>query len=395
MTTNSTTVEDAVEAARAAAKDARDAIAVEGATANTAHGALNGLNTALMNIDEDLGDAADTIHMGFSLSTPIAPDAGPYVVVIATEADNPTIDVTFTGVLATDSAIGPGKNLATAQDTYNVMVWATHPGLFMIKTTGMELMVKGTFPSTTSTERKGQNVAWTVPIPADTAQTLTVDPQDRAERGEFGLMLGYMQAMELAEPSTAAPMPTADGELKTDMQTQYFFLASTKTQFLTVASIKHADENAALDTTGTLYGPMGMVTMDEDSGENNGFRLRAPISGAADPNQENFIIKVMGVSPSVVGEYTVQATSEDLSSNSADLGMIPGTPTLPSSVTLAAGMLAFYTFEVTMPGTLQIKSTTPSGESAINTHGTLYGPDGREVEADDDGADPHFQIVNT
>ena len=233
LTTNSTTVEDAVEAARAAAKDARDAIAVEGATANTAHGALNGLNTALMNIDEDLGDAADTIHMGFSLSTPIAPDAGPYVVVIATEADNPTIDVTFTGVLATDSAIGPGKNLATAQDTYNVMVWATHPGLFMIKTTGMELMVKGTFPSTTSTERKGQNVAWTVPIPADTAQTLTVDPQDRAERGEFGLMLGYMQAMELAEPSTAAPMPTADGELKTDMQTQYFFLASTKTQFLT------------------------------------------------------------------------------------------------------------------------------------------------------------------
>jgi hypothetical protein len=184
--------------------------------------------------------------------------------------------------------------------------------------------------------------------------------------------------------------------LKTDMLTEYFFLTSTKKQFLIVTSIKHEEADAALDTTGTLYGPMGMVAMDEDDGENNGFRLRAPIVGTSAANAY-YIISVMGASPSVVGKYTVQAKSDDLSTAPSDLGMVPGRPSLPPTAPeLMAGMLDFYTFEVGMPGTLQIKSLTPSTPAntpAINTYGTLYGPNGREVAADDDGADPHFQIL--
>ena len=377
--------------------------------------------------------AAGREHTGFEIRTAIAPGDNDYVVVVALEntgtppsapTATQTLNVAFHGAIATTATTSIDGSLS-ANDQHSYDLTITAPGLLTAETTG-STDTMGTLdgPDTDAdtdsdpdeiamVESGGSGGNFKIIAPVNTgAHTLYVEGQTSQTTGDYSLDMDFKVAMEHNPDITGITNLTAvdgpdwdtvglldDGtdatdrpELDSTSDEDYFLftIAADQQGFLTVQTVNDLMTAAASDanTTGTLYGPMGEIATDSDSGAGNHFRISAPVKTGT------YIVEVTGS----VGGYLLEFTFPSATvANVRDIeGMTTGTPTCtdnpPYEICAATGTaqeVDQYTLDIPESGALYVHT-----EGSIDTVGTLYGPDGSTIAEDDNsGADDNFRIA--
>ena len=381
-----------------------------------------------------LFDAAGREHTGFEIRTAIAPGDNDYVVVVALEntgtppsatITTQTLDVAFHGAIATTATTSIDGSLS-AGDQISYALTITAPGLLTVETTGstdtMGMLDGPDTDADTDTDPdlvamaesggSGDNFKIVAPV-MTAAHTLYVEGQTSQTTGDYSLDMDFKVAMEYSPNITDVTSLTMvngpdwdtvglldDGtddaerpELDSTSDEDYFLftIANTAQGFLTVQAEDDSMTTAArnADTTGTLYGSMGEIATDSNSGAGSHFRISAPVETGT------YIVKVTGS----VGGYLLKfalATATDVSVRGTG-GMTTGTPTCTDNppyeicaATSGAGQeVDQYTLPVTESGALYINTA-----GSIDTVGILYGPDGSKIAEDDNsGTDNNFRIA--
>ena len=399
---------DAAATARGAADDA-DSDDADDADTNTGddEAALKGnLQTAADALAEfdnngDLtGGAADALrdaahaldaHMGFSINTLISSGDEEYVVVVtALEGGTPSVNVTFQGVMSTTATAPDGDSFTTNNQIDPYMLMTNVPGLLTVRTTGNEVNTKGTLdegsadlptdPTVAMDEGMGGNFEIVSPVKTNAPYTVYVEGQTRSESGDYGLEMEFGVANTLVDHAETM----VNRELKPG-RADYLFFTATNHLFLTVETQKHADVTTETNTTGSLFSQNGLIKTDTDSGTRNNFRLRAPIEPG------DYIVEVKGSSSSTKGPYVLKTTSQTATTpdSSTNGNTITGEIASRTEGALVARDVKPHSINVAKPGTLQVRTT-----GALDTIGTLYGPDGQKIVDDDNsGQDMNFRIT--
>ena len=341
-----------------------------------------------------LGDAAEDLRIAahaldpnevFNINTLISSGDEEYVVVMTVpEGGTPAVSVSFRGVMSTGAADGGSFTQNNQRDTYTLR--ATDSGLLTVRTTGNEVDTKGTLNDSAAdiamNAGSGGNFEIISPMDDDLDYTVAVEGQTRGERGDYGLKMEFGVA---AATDLAIGTPNSDEMLEPGRADYFFFTTASGDAgylFLTVQTEKHTDVTTETDTTGTLYGWGGQLTTDTDSGTDNNFLLRAPVSPERD-----YIVEVKGATSSTRGKYVLAATSQTADNRGTAPDMLDATP--DAAQTLAAAGVAPYSIDVKAPGTLQVKTT-----GMTDTIGALYGPDGQQITTDDNsGVGTNFKIT--
>ena len=415
--------------------------------------ALDGIVTALTGADgaaDDLGVAADNLrtaatdlegntaagshHTGFKLRSEVELGDEGYVVIVApTNTGNPpqasttamTLNITFHGVIGSTSDNIDGS--LSAGDQLSQALTITAPGLLTVETTG-STDTMGTLdgPDTTAdadsdpdeiamaeSGGSGGNFKIVAPVAAG-AHTLYVEGQTPQTAGDYTLDMDFKIAMTHYYPDAdMTNVDVNDGpdwgevdirddgdtiamirpELDSTSDEDYFLfrIADAQQGFLTVEAENDASTAAAgdADTTGTLYGPMGEIATDSDSGAGSHFRISVPVETG------NYIVKVTGSVGGYLLDFALAAATD---AKVRDVqGTTTGTPTCPGNTSYeicaaTSGMpleVDQYTLPVTESGALYVHT-----EGSIDTVGILYGPDGSQIATDDNsGADNNFRIA--
>ena len=372
--------------------------------------------------------AAGREHTDFEIRTAIAPGDNDYVVVVALENTGTppsaptaaqTLNVAFHGAIATTATTSIDGSLS-ANDQHSYDLTITAPGLLTVETTGSTDTV-GTLEDNNAAEvamaesgGSGSNFKIVAPV-VTAAHTLYVEGQTSQTTGDYSLDMDFKVAMEHSPNITGIENLTVvngpdwgtvglldDGtddaerpELDSTSDEDYFLftIAAAQQGFLTVQTVDDLMTAAASDanTKGTLYGPMGEIATDSDSGVGNHFRISAPVKTGT------YIVEVTGS----VGGYLLEfAFPSATSANVRDTqGSTTGTPTCDGNTDndyeiceAATGMaqeVDQYTLDIMESGALYVHT-----EGSIDTVGILYGPDGSKIAEDDNsGADDNFRIA--
>lgn len=381
------------------------------------------------------GAAIADPHTGFTLRAEVKSSEGEYILVVAlpnpatpnmpnnkyaapdVDADgNSTASISlatqFHGALVDDDpnvASKPGGSIPKADDEVHHPLTVTAPGLLTLKATGTA-NISGELRHTNTPDAKtsGTASAFTmiVPVPQSTdAYTFAVISQSRSP-------LSYDLAMEFAvamnggiDETTTAPStpwwPTAVA-IAVDDDTPPQIAARTAASetvqadrdvFVLKPSADgllalngNAGASTSSDTAGTLYGPLGQIAMATDGGPNKHFGFaNIPVKTA-----NYYAVVVSGT----VGQYTldvaVDALGTDGTSSTDGGGGFTTATTITAVRTVATRKNRHrHLFTITSSGTLQLES-----RGNDDMYGTLYGPDGRPIRANDNGGQGrNFRIV--
>ena len=294
--------------------------------------------------------------------------------------------VTFSGVYPTTAGASATGSLSSRGELDPHPLTTNSVGLLTVKTTG-STDTKGIFTGsgdmTVTAEAGGSRGNFQIIAPVTVGdKTVSVQGQSPTTTGDYTLAVDFEVAETLS--LTTLGVTDSDGNDIKSGEADYFFfnVSSGELGFMTIQTRKHSSITAAgsgTRTKGTLYGPKGLITTDDNSGDGGNFRLSASVA------EGNYIVKVEGQS---AGPYTLEITTP----TTTDLE--PGTNTETAVDVTPAGTsgtlhVAHHQIAVSTAGTLQVLTT-----GNVDTVGTLYGPDGREIVTDEDsGKDKNFKIT--
>ena len=364
-------------------------------------------------------------HAPFQMRAQVSPGDEEYIVVVAPQnsATALTLNFAFHGAIvdtaSAHTTLG-GSLEAGGQDVYTINISA--PGLLTVETTGStdtSGRLSGTENAIDDSSGRGNNFKMVVPVLGGSDYMITVDGEEPTTTGDYTIDMEFKVAMGTATVSAgtaatiaAAPTwPASTGlgttnsddavdtlELKSEYNNRvdedYFLLtiAADNSGFLTVETSNVSGATRDADTTGTLYGPMGEIDTDLNSGAGNHFKTRTPVAEGI-----KYLVKVRGSDGAYQLDITLDAAEGD------DLIMIPGTESGPDSLdctdnapgeicTPTSGQpleVERYAFNIEASGALYLHTT-----GSIDTVGTLYGPDGSIIASDDNSGDGNnFRIA--
>ena len=176
----------------------------------------------------------------------------------------------------------------------------------------------------------------------------------------------------------------------------FLFTPDTAAVFLTIAATNDTGASRHSNTAGTLYGPDGEIARDTDSGAGNHFSFRVPVD-----NME-YLVKVTGTT----GQYALSFTPESATAQGTSFASDPiatvecandntddGTGNAPNEICARGSRLQQerdrFLIDIVASGSLYVHTT-----GAIDTVGTLYGPDGGQIATDDNsGQGNNFSIA--
>ena len=406
--------------------------------------ALNVAATALRAAAGHLRTAGDSEHSGFMIRSKVSPGDAEYVVVVAprnmgtpARASVATLplNVAFHGAIVTDTS--ENENLDGSLSTGNrpsYTIKITAPGLLTLATTGNTDTV-GTLDRVVGTVGGTDDVGITMaesggtggnfkiatPVTAENnADTYVVYIAGQAPRptGDYTLDMDFKVAMEYSPNITGVTSlmmvngpdwgtvgllddGTDDAErpeLDSTSDEDYFLFTISNNNadlaqgFLTVQAANDLMTAAArdADTAGTLYGPMGEIDTDSNSGAGSHFKISAPVE------MGDYIVKVTGSAGGYLLNFAL-STATDVAVRGtsmvdpSDVGC-PGSENDPYEICEATGAAQEtdqYTLPIEESGALYVHTA-----GSTDTVGVLYGPDGSKIAEDDNsGADNNFRIA--
>lgn len=302
-----------------------------------------------------------------------------------------SLAITFSGVHPTAAGTSAAGSLSFRGELDLYALTTTSAGLLTVKTTG-NTDTQGTFSgsgtdmeATAEDGGSGGNFQIIAPVTAG-EKTVSVQGQSPITEGDYTLDVDFNVAMPLTLSSLAITYggdPEGEPTEIENGEADYFFfaVANTESGLMTIQTVKHASiaSGSGTSTRGTLYGPNGLITTDDNSGDGGNFKLRAPVA------EGNYIVKVEGQS---AGPYVLEISTPADTTN-----VVPGATTGDVTVTAPTGtgqpQVDYYQIAVPTVGTLQVLTT-----GDVDTVGTLYGPDGREIVVEEDGGkDNNFKIT--
>ncbi len=360
-------------------------------------------------------------HAVFQIKAEVSPGDESYIVVV--DREDPTVattislNVAFHGVIYEDgnnNTISDSFTQRGQQYDYNLNV--TADGLLTIQTTG-GTDTKGRLNKASITTGSiatadgggsGGNFKIVVPVVDGDDYTVIVEGQTLNTRGAYTLDLDFKVAVGTvterniavttgsgALTNVGAPpnwentaFAADDTMLQLDSRDEdYFFLTipSGTYELLTIQTQKVSGSNQDPNTKGTLYGPTGEITSDDNSGEaNRHFLIETPVGPG------NYVVEVTGTA----GPYELDFDAEPANkiadvpsvSPTEDDGSTALAIVVPSG---SAGLNGYYhALDIQSPGALYVHTT-----GMTDTVGYLYGPDGRELDDDDDsGSGMNFRL---
>ena len=421
--TNADTVDGFATAATTQANEATDNdVSDETGALGTAAG---NLGTAAGN----LGTLADGLHSGFKIRATVEPGDEEYVLIVTlpdgVDGNTPStgidLNVAFNGAIVTaDSDHTNIENSLNQGDQHQYTLDITAPGLLTVETKGntdTAGMLSGTETADDDSSGSGNNFKMVLPVTGGSNYILTVDGQTPTTEGEYTLDMAFKVAMThtpdadvtgadvVAGPTWADSTGTSDDgsdtgdtpailkEPNNSVDEDYFLIsiAANSSGFLTVETTDDGTPADDANTTGVLYGPMGEIDTDSDSGTGNHFKMRAPVEEGMD-----YLVKVSGSSGSE-GAYRLKLTLDRAEGD--DLLTVPGAQNAPAPSDCSGSVpgeicapdpgesleIERYVFNVMESGALDVRTT-----GDIDTVGTLYGPDGNRInnpDADDNRGD--------
>ena len=300
-----------------------------------------------------------------------------------------TLEFTFDGVYPTTAGTSAAGSLTIRGDRRSHALTTSIDGLLTVKTTGAT-DTKGAFVGSgndtavdADTGGSGRNFQIIAPV-EDGPKTVYVEGQTPTVTGDYTLDVDFDVAETLTWAST---ITDSDGNDIKSGEADYFFFnvpADRDTLptrgFMTIQTEKHSSitSGAGTSTRGTLYGPKGLITTDDNSGAGGNFKLSAPVSPG------NYVVKVEGQAS---GPYTLKISTSSATSVApgADAEAVPVAAPTDNNIPHAK----YYQIAVTTAGTLQVLTT-----GNVDTVGELYGPDGRLIATDEDsGKETNFKIT--
>ena len=390
--------------------------------------AINGLAaaaTALAGTNDDgtagaaaaLTAAAEDVHSGFMLRAEVSPGDEEYVVVVAPQnTDTPpraaeamrTLNAAFHGAIDTTDAANLNGSLSIGgRPSYTIRI--TAPGLLTLETTGstdtVGMLDDNAGADVTMAESGGNGGNFKIVVPVqengnNENYTLYVEGQTSQTAGDYTLDIDFKVAMTHYPDANVPNVEVDDGpdwgavgirddgdatamirpELDGTSDEDYFLFTITGQGFLAVQASDDSMTAAAsdADTTGTLYGSMGEIDTDLNSGAENHFKINAPVDAG------NYIVKVTGRS---AGGYLLNfalATATEVAVRGTQ-GTTTGMPNCPSiapyeicAATGATQETDQYTIPIEESGALYIHTV-----GSLDTVGVLYGPDGSKIAEND------------
>ena len=405
--------------------------------------AVPGLTAAATALADDaaaaLTAAANSEHTGFEIRTEVSPGDEEYVVVVALEnTQTPpratttvqTLNVAFHGAIATTATTNIDGSLSAGdKPPYGITI--TAPGLLTVETTGSTDtvgMLDG--PDTTADDDldpdeiaqaesggSGGNFKIVAPVKIG-AHTVYVEGQDPETTGDYTLDMDFKVAMKhspapigtggntdvtmvdgpdwgavslLDDGTDPTDRPELDG--RTDEDYFVFSIADDQHGFLTVEAANDLDTAADgdADTTGTLFGPLGEIVIDSNSGAGNHFKMRVPVKTG------DYLVQVTGSAGGYKLEFDLDKALDlmippDRGSNPNGLDCTDGNGDYEICATPDTNVEQErdrYSILVEESGELYVHT-----EGGTNTFGILYGPDGSKIaENDDSGSGQNFRIA--
>lgn len=367
------------------------------------------------------GDAAEDEHAVFQIRAEVSPDDEEYIVVIDSEdpATNPaSIAVDFNGVIShagnnnkiRDSFTGRGQQYA-----YQLNVTAN--GLLTVQTTG-STDTKGRLDKTSVTTGSiatadgggsGGNFKIVVPVVSGADYTVIVEGQTLDTRGAYTLDLDFKVAVgnvtdrntpvttgvSALENVGSPPVWASTGFAADDTTLQlvggsdedYFFLTlpGNVYELLTIQTQKVSGASNDPNTKGTLYGPTGEITSDDNSGEaNRHFLIETPVGPG------HYVVQVTGTAGPYGLDFDSEAANKIAAIPSVSLVEDDDATNLEIEAPTGSDPLNdyYHMLDIQSPGALYVHTT-----GSTDTVGFLYGPDGRELDTDDDsGKDMNFRL---
>lgn len=393
-----------------AANDASDAASIarsfaDDTTNNTTAADFEGeLNTAAGALDI----AANAFHARFEIRATVEAGDESYVLVVALpNADTvPKLTVQFHGAIEAGMA-SARKGLQGRLDAGEVESHSIHitaPGLLTLETTGSTDTV-GTLGDGPEIESGGSggNFKMVLPVKASNAEDLLVEGQTPTTTGSYTLDMDFKVAMGTTSATgvtivTAAKWGssiTIDDDTKLEIDgsadEDYFVFEPDDNGFLTVEATDDDGATSDADTRGELYGPTGQIATDSSSAGDH-FSFRVPV------DMMPYLVKVTGTTGQYALRFTFQSAAlqdpSEASSPSND-----GCPSNNNSANLICPSEGSgqqerdrYLIDIVEPGTLYVHAT-----GNTDTRGALYGPDGRLLGEDDNGASDgiNFRIAES
>ena len=412
--------------------DTQELTAVQAALGNV-QTALTAAAAALTAAATALTEAANSEHTGFNIRAEVSPGDQEYIVVVAPRnTGDParanegarTLNLAFHGAIVTGTSENTNLDgsLRTG-DRPSYTIKTTASGLLTLETTGstdtagtLDRVVSGDGDiEITMAESGGIGGNFKIVAPVTVADhALYIVGQNPRPTGDYTLDMDFKVAMtHVPDVDVTGAVDVADGpdwgavnirddggtvrpELDSRSDEDYFLftIADDEQGFLTVEATDDSMTTAASDaaTTGTLYGPMGEIDTDSDSGAGSHFRINTPVE------MGDYLVKVTGSS---AGGYILKfvfTTATDLAARGT-----AGSLTTPincqdtnndpyeiCAATGAAQEVDQYIIPIAESGALYVNTV-----GDLDTVGVLYGPDGsRIVENDDSSAENNnFRIA--
>ncbi len=214
-----------------------------------------------------------------------------------------SLAVSFSGVYPTTAGTSAAGSLSSRGELDSYGLTTNSAGLLTVKTTG-NTDTQGTFSGSGDTDAtdeaggSGGNFQIIAPVTAGD-KTVSVQGQSATTTGDYTLDVDFEVAETLSLTDLA--VTDSDGNDIKSGEADYFFfnVGSGERGLMTIQTVKHASitSGAGTSTRGTLYGPKGLITTDDNSGAGGNFKLSAPVAAG------NYIVKVEGQS---AGPYTLE-----------------------------------------------------------------------------------------
>ena len=313
-----------------------------------------------------------------------------YIVVraVGTSQGQYRVTVDFDGVMPTTFGTTASGSIEpkTDRDIFGLTISVN--GLLTVETTGNtdtkgELLEGNTERGKAGTGGADNNFELTRPVKAG-AYTVAVE-SEHDETGPYTLGVEFHGAVMPDLSLTGRTQKTA-GSGDTDYF--YFEIEAAEDGLLILETTRHQDQTAYTPTKGTLYGPLGLIAMDDNTAGEDNFKLAVPSMSAG-----RYIIQVeIQGRP---GDYALEARTDAAETEEFTVNAdSTGTTVTGKSIVAPPGgspaQVDYYLLDVEKDGLLDVKTT-----GTTDTEGTLIGPDGREVARDDNsGPDPNnFRLL--
>ena len=397
--------------------------------------ALAAAATALTEAATALRTAANSEHTGFNIRAEVSPGDQEYVVVVAPRnTGSParanegvrTLNLAFHGAIVTgtsDNTNLDGSLRTGDRPSYTIKTTAS--GLLTLETTG-NTDTAGTLDRVVNTiggdddveitmaESGGSGGNFKIVAPVTAADhALYIAGQNPRPTGDYTLDMDFKVAMtHVPDVDVTDAVDVADGpnwstvnirddggtvrpELDSRSDEDYFLFTIDDAQqgFLTVEAADDSLTTAAsnADTTGTLYGPMGEIDTDSNSGAGSHFRINTPVE------MGDYLVKVTGSAGGYILKFAFTTATDLAARGTAGSLTTPinceNTNNDPYEICAATGAsqeVDQYIIPIAESGALYVNTV-----GDLDTVGVLYGPDGsRIVENDDSSAENNnFRIA--